>query len=193
MDYLFLILRWLHIISSIIVVGGVFYYRIAVLPAIESLPDAQRDSLTAGMRRNWAMLARLAILLLLVTGLTNMILVPKNYDFAEEGRKAFNILIGIKFLLALPIFFIVDMLNGRSATAQRFRQKSRMWLNLAVFLSIVVIVIGGYVRFIPRTPKGSEAITPPAEMATAQAAGRVKVSLTELRRTRAQNFAPAVG
>ena len=181
MDYLFLILRWLHITSSIIVVGGVFYYRFAVLPAIESLPEAQRDSLTAVMRRNWAMLARLAMLLLLVTGLTNMILVPMNFDFAEEGRKAYNILVGVKFLLALPIFFIVDMLNGRSATAERFRQKSRMWLNVAVFLSIVVIVIGGYVRFIPRTLKDGVAVTPVAETASAQEPGRVKVSLTELR------------
>jgi uncharacterized membrane protein len=163
MDYLFLAMRWLHITSAIILVGGVFYYRFAVLPALEPLAEAERSALGLAMRRNWVMLVRLAMLVLIVTGLANMILVPKNFDFAEEGRKAYNILLGVKFLLALPIFFIVDMLNGRSAAAERFRQKSRLWLNIAVFLAVVVIVIGGYVRFIPRTPKTGESALPAAD------------------------------
>lgn len=179
MDNLFLVMRWLHIISATLVVGGLFHYRFAVLPALETLPELQRDAVSAAMRRNWAMLARLAVLLLIVTGLANMILVPKNFDFADEGRKAYNILLGVKFLLALPIFFIADMLSGRSAAAERFRRKSRMWLNVAIFLSIVVIVIGGYVRFIPRTPKGAA----PAAASAGELPGgsRVKVSLRGLR------------
>jgi hypothetical protein len=95
-----------------------------------------------------------------------MILVPKFYDFPVAGeRGAYSMLVGVKFLLALPIFFIVDMMNGRSAVAERFRAKSRRWLNLAVFLSIVIIVIGGYVRFIERT--GKIETTPPVADAEA--------------------------
>ena len=61
LDILFLVLRWLHITSSIILVGGAMYYRFAVLPAIEALPEGQRDSLSAALRHNWAMLVRIAI------------------------------------------------------------------------------------------------------------------------------------
>ncbi len=161
MDYLFLGMRWLHLTSSIILVGGVFHMRFAVLPAMETLPDPHREAAHVALRRNYAMLVRLSMLLLIVTGLVNMILVPKFNTFAiEGGRGEYSMLVGIKFLLALPIFFIVDMLNGRSATAEKFRLKARVWLNIALFLSIVVIVIGGFARFIPRLPSGVEMPTP---------------------------------
>jgi hypothetical protein len=162
MDLLFLVLRWIHITSSIILVGGVFYYRFTVLPAVEALPPDHREAVSLAMRRNSAMIVRLAMLLLIVTGLVNMILVPKFFEFPVEGeRGAYSMLVGLKFLLALPVFFIVDMMNGRSAMAEKFRAKSRVWLNVAVFLSIVIIVIGGYVRFIERTGK-VETTTPVA-------------------------------
>jgi uncharacterized membrane protein len=167
MDYLFLGMRWLHLTASIVLVGGVFHMRFAVLPAMEAVPDPHREAAHVQLRRNYAMLVRLSMVLLIVTGLVNMILVPKfNTFFPADGRSEYSMLVGIKFLLALPIFFIVDMLNGRSATAEKFRLKARMWLNVALFLSMVVIVIGGFARFIPRLPNG---VTVPSTVETLSA------------------------
>jgi uncharacterized membrane protein len=160
MDPLFaltLALRWLHLLSSIILVGGLFHLRFAVLPAVETLPREHQETFHAALRRSWTIFVMAAIGLLLVTGLVNMVLVPKLNDFqTPEGKSAYNMLVGIKFVLALPVFFIVSTLNGRSANAERFRQKSRMWLNIAIVLSLAIVLIGGYVRFIPRTPKKAE-------------------------------------
>jgi hypothetical protein len=154
MDYLILTLRWLHLLSSIIMVGGLFHLRFAVLPAVETLPGEHRELFHAALRRSWTIFVMATIGLLLVTGLVNMVLVPQLNDFEEpEGKSAYNMLVGIKFVLALPVFFIVSTLNGRSANAERFRQKSRLWLNIALVLSLAIVFIGGYVRFIPRTPK----------------------------------------
>ncbi len=144
MEYLNLILRWLHILSAIVLVGGIFYLRFAVVPTLETLPADQRETIGASLRRGWAKWLYVAMALLLVTGITNMILIPK--QFPSLKGTPYGMLIGIKFMLALPIFFIVSMINGRSENAAKWRQKSRLWLNIAIVLSVIIVGIAGYVR-----------------------------------------------
>ncbi|MCA9267075.1 MAG: hypothetical protein KDA41_01325, partial [Planctomycetales bacterium] len=99
----------------------------------------------------WIMFVMLSIALLLATGITNMVLIPKQNDFAEGP--SYSMLAGIKFLLAMPVFFIVSTLLGRSANAEKFRQKSALWLNVALVLCLAIVLLGGYLRFVKRTPK----------------------------------------
>jgi len=155
MEYLNLVLRWLHILSAITLVGGVLYVRFAVVPMLESLAEEQRESVGAALRRNWAMFLMISIFLLLATGITNMVLIPLQYDFPDEGP-SYGMLVGIKFLLALPVFYIVSLLNGRSDNAAKFRQKSRLWLNIAVALCVAIVCLGGYLRYLPRTEKSDD-------------------------------------
>ncbi len=154
MDFLNLGLRWLHVLSAITMVGGIFYVRFAVVPMLESLPEDQRESVGAALRRGWMKFVMISILLLLATGLTNMMLVPMHNDLPEGSN--YGMLVGIKFLLALPVFYIVSLINGRSANAEKFRQKSRLWLNVAVVLCVAIVLLAGYLRFIPRTPKSAD-------------------------------------
>ena len=154
MDYLSLALRWLHVLSAITLVGGVLYTRFAVLPLLESLDEERRETVGGAMRKNWMKFLMISITVLLATGITNMILVPKYNEFPEGAN--YGMLVGIKFMLALPVFYLVSVLNGRSATAAKFRQKSKLWLNLAVALCVATVMLAGYLRFIPRTPKSDE-------------------------------------
>lgn len=155
MDLLNYALRWLHILSAIVMVGGVFYLRFAVLPAATSLPDDQSERLRGALRRSWAKWVMISIALLLATGLANMFLIPMQNEFPEGAN--YGMLVGIKFMLALPVFFIVSTLNGRSKNAERFRQKTRLWLNVALVLSVIIVCLGGYLRFVPRTPQADSA------------------------------------
>ena len=166
MDILSLVLRWLHVLSAVTMVGGVFYMRLAVLPATETLPEEQRGPFGGAMRRAWAKWVMISVALLLVTGLVNMIMTPKYNDFdTEQGKKLYSMLVGIKFVLALPVFFLISTLNGRSANADRFREKQGLWLNLAAALCILIICIAGFVRFIPRSAKPAAELRQPAQAA----------------------------
>lgn len=151
MEYLNLALRWLHILSAMIMVGGIFYLRFAVVPTLEALPPNERETIGASLRRGWAKWVMIAIAVLLVTGIANMILIPAQNSFPEDAK--YGMWVGIKLMLALPIFFIVSMINGRSANAAKWREKSRLWLNIAIVLSVIIVCIAGYVRFIKRDPK----------------------------------------
>ena len=56
-------------------------------------------------------------------------------------------------LLALVIFWISAVLAGRSASAERFREKLVFWLNVNVLLSILIVMVGGFMRMADRQPK----------------------------------------
>ena len=176
MEHLNLALRWLHILSAITLVGGVLYTRFAVLPMLSSLDEGQRDTVGAAMRRNWAKFLMISAALLLATGITNMVLIPKTID--PELKSNYSMWLGIKFLLAMIVFFIVSALNGRSNMAVKFREKSGLWLNIAVFLSVAIVLLAGYLRFVPRAPKSDESNEPAAARfdSPAQPIGRANFS-----------------
>jgi hypothetical protein len=68
--------------------------------------------------------------------------------------------VGIKFLLALPIFFIAALLAGRTELARRLQAQGRFWMNVNLTLALVIVLIGGVLKFAGRQLKG--AATPPA-------------------------------
>ena len=176
MDYLNLALRWLHVLSAITLVGGVLYTRFAVLPLLESLDEERRESVGAAMRRNWAKYMMIALTILLVTGITNMILIPKTIDPAVKSN--YSMLVGIKFMLAMPVFFIVSVLNGRSNMAEKLRAKHKLWLNIAVALCVAVVLLAGYLRFIPRASNSDDSPEPSAAqfLSPAQTNGQANFS-----------------
>ena len=180
MEYLNLALRWLHILSAITLVGGVLYTRFAVLPMLQTLGEEQRESVGAAMRKNWSLLLKISMALLLITGVTNMVLIPKTIE--PELKSQYSMMIGMKFLLALPVFYIVSVLNGRSNMAVKFREKSGLWLNLAVFLSVAIVLLAGYLRLnIPRKSDESTEAAAARFDSPAQSIGRANFSAATFR------------
>jgi hypothetical protein len=90
----------------------------------------------------------LAIGLLLVSGLANYSLAVVRS--AMPG--SYHAIFGIKFLLALTVFWIASLLIGRSDTAERVRQKAGFWLTLNLVLATLVVCLGGVLRFTNRKP-----------------------------------------
>jgi hypothetical protein len=76
------------------------------------------------------------------------------YQFNTPGEKTlYNALAGTKFLLALPIFFFASMLVGRSETAAKFQKEAGKWLTINLILAVIIVLMGGVLRFVERKPK----------------------------------------
>ena len=127
MDYLSLMLRWLHIGSAIILVGGIVFWRSTLLPALETLSPPDRDKLQTSLRQRWSRWVMLTSGLLLISGLVNAVLNMKQYEFAGN---LYHILVTVKLMLALTLFWIASVLSGSSVLAQRWRPKTKFWLNV---------------------------------------------------------------
>ena len=152
-DILGLLFRWLHILAAITAVGGTIFSRAALLPAAAELADDQRAKLMENIRRRWSKFVMAAILFLLVSGFYNFFMMMKLYKLPWP----YQMLFGIKFLLALAIFFIASLLAGRSKAAQSFRQKAKFWLSVNIVLAVILVCISGVLRALPHTPKAAVA------------------------------------
>ena len=132
--------RILHILSAIILVGGLFYIRTILSPA-------GVDACFAGRRQVWAKWVGMATLFLLVSGFYNFFLI--NGAAKADGGKlpsTYHMLFGIKFLLGLLVMFVSAILAGKTEMAERFRGNMRKWLNIAWMSAMAIIVIAAFMR-----------------------------------------------
>lgn len=153
--WLMLVLRYLHILGAITLMGGTLFMRFALAPTVASLDEKARQTIHEEVRTRWAKFVMLAATLLLVSGIANMVLTPMYYQVSGvvKDNGQYSMIVGIKFLLALPIFLFASFLAGRSATARKFQSSARLWMNVNLALALVMVLIGGYLKFAQRTPK----------------------------------------
>ena len=138
-----LALRWTHILSAIILLGGIFFLRFTVVPSMTAIKDQGQAEFEAACRSRWSKIVMITSGLLLASGLYNAVMNIINYEFSA---KTYHGLVAVKLLLALGIFFITAILAGRTSTADRFRQNVRFWLNVDLLLAIALIAVAGLMK-----------------------------------------------
>jgi uncharacterized membrane protein len=152
MNWLGFVLRWFHLVAAITAVGGSIFMRFALAPSVGILANEQRKMLHEQVRSRWAKLVMASIGFLLLTGLINVVLFLRDSKTApwEEWHKSYSLLynavFGVKFLLAMVIFFIASALAGRGEATQRFRQNAKWWMTVNVVLALAVVALSGILR-----------------------------------------------
>jgi putative copper export protein len=162
---IFLILRVLHILGAAIIVGGLIYLRVVVSPQPAT---GTSDALFGNRRAKWAMTVGIASLFLLVSGLVNYISWNRTYELPG----GYHALFGVKFLLGIAVMFFAAILAGRTALADRMRHSATTWLNVAIALSLAILIVGAVMRSYPRVPKPAGEAMRPAVVQYLLAGGR---------------------
>jgi uncharacterized membrane protein len=149
-----LVLRWIHVLAAAVLVGGSIFMRYPYLAALQATqPTAP---LAEEVRRRWAILVMASSGLLLLSGLTNFVNILRRYEIADTfPGSVYQMVFGIKFLLALGVFFLASALAGRSPLAERLRRREVTWLTVNVVLAVAVVLLGGLLKLAPRTEKSS--------------------------------------
>ena len=141
-EILLLVSRWIHVLSAVIAVGGMLFMRFVLMPsARETLTDEQLSALRESVIGRWRKVVLVVIVLLLVSGSVNFLWVgmPK----AKEVGPSYHSLFGVKFLLALGVFFLTAVLTGRSKATEGMRANAPKWLAVTAALGVLVILLGG--------------------------------------------------
>ena len=135
-----LISRVLHILSAIILVGGLFYIRTVLFPS-------GVEACYANRRAVWAKWVGIATLFLLVSGIYNIIVI---FGQAKaDGLKlppTYHMLLLVKFLLALLVMFIAAILAGKTEAADRFRGQMGKWLNIGWLAALGIVIVASMMR-----------------------------------------------
>ncbi len=145
-----LVLRWIHIIGAITLVGGAIVMRCAYLPA---MAESAAADFASAFRRRWSKLVMISSGLLLISGFVSFFLLVKQYELPSQ----YHMLFGIKFLLVFAVFFLSAALSGRSKLAEKLRKKEKTWLTINLILALTVVCLAGLMKTTERTPKTSQA------------------------------------
>ena len=154
-----LFLRWLHILAAMAAIGGAFFMRAALIPAAqESLSDDAHDKLRESLRRRWALVVHVSIVVLLLTGFTNFVMLALP---PKIKPMPYHAVFGVKFLLALFVFFIASVLVGRGNGLAGMRKQRAKWLGVLLAAAAAIVLISGFLGQI-RTGQAHAATHPSA-------------------------------
>ena len=98
-------------------------------------------------------------LFLLISGTINLLFTIRLFKPPNEPLPAYyHMLFGIKFLLALVVFFLASVLAGRSEGTRTFRENASKWLTINLIVATILVCISGVLRSTHTGPN----IEPPA-------------------------------
>ncbi len=117
-DILNLVVRWVHILTAILLVGGTMFWRLVWVPAAMELTDANRAEALNAMLARWNRLVMIGTGLLLISGFINVYRIMLDYEL----RKPYHMVFGVKVLMAMVIFYVAARLAGRSAAPPGFEK-----------------------------------------------------------------------
>ncbi len=149
-----LISRWVHIYTSIAIVGGTVFLRYVLSPAAAAaLSDAEHSALRERVLGIWKRFVHAGILLFLLSGFYNYLAVTRPN---HEGDKLYHMLMGTKILLAFVVFFLGSALVGKSAAFQKIRDNRNRWLSVVIVLAVIIVGIAGFLKVRKWQPPPSE-------------------------------------
>jgi uncharacterized membrane protein len=144
-----LIARWAHILSAIIAVGGSLFIRLVLMPAASvALTHEENERLGPALMRRWKYLVHTCILLFLLSGTYNYLAITR---FQHAGQPLYHILLGLKILLALAVFYLAIALTSPGELFARIKTRRAQWLTALVALAVLVVLISGFIRTMPKS------------------------------------------
>ena len=161
MDALLLLLRWMHIFGVVLLVGGLCFTRFALLPALADTEEDSREKLQESIRRKWLPWVIIGITLLLVSGLANFLLFNSTVKAQGWGggewmkQTSYHAIFGVKFLLALVVFYFASGLVGRGSGTAWIRSDRARWLGVTLGLAVAIIILSGWLRNLHTGPNQS--------------------------------------
>ena len=149
-----LVVRWVHILSAIVAVGGAVFFRLILMPAVGSaLSDEEHGRLHPVVMRRWTIFLHATILLFLLSGLYAYFGITR---FRHVDQPLYHALFGIKFLLAMGVIALAIGLTSRSELFAALRTGARLWWGVLVVTAVLVVLVAGVMRTLPETAARAE-------------------------------------
>jgi len=149
-----LLMRWTHIFSACIALGGPFFVRFVLLPAASAvLDEATHKALRERVNATWRFIIYLVVTLFLLSGTYNFTTLILGWGGGHpwplgEYKAAYHALFGLKVMLALWVFFLASALAGRSKALAFFRNNARLWLSVLIVCLLVIMMMSNALRAI---------------------------------------------
>ena len=128
-----IVMRFLHIVSVVTLLGGFIAWRLAMIPATAPLGDDMRTRIGNAIAAAWRPVFFTAVGGILLSGIYN-------YMNKTGMPPAWHAVIGVKFLLVLHVFAVGFLVTGPN-NAKRSRQ-----LTGIVISGVVIVALSAVLR-----------------------------------------------
>jgi uncharacterized membrane protein len=130
-----ILMRFLHIISAVTLIGGALAWRFGALPAIEPLAGDTKAKVGNAIAASLRPIVLTAMALLLLSGIYQ-------YMMVANKTPAWNAVIGVKFLGVLHIFAVGFLVTGQN------NQKRSRQLTGVVISGVIVIGLAATLHYL---------------------------------------------
>lgn len=144
-----LLMRWVHIFSAIVLIGGTMFIFAALLPVLAKTgAPEERAKLRDTFMRRWKLFSHVGIVLIFATGIYNLMHVLGSKADGEAAVGSFYILLFCaKFALALAVFALVFIGTSTMKWSESLRERKGLWW-LLIAASIAVVLVANIMKFV---------------------------------------------
>lgn len=137
-----MVMQWLHIAGAIVLIGSPFFIRLFLLPALSGEDPSRRTAIIERINKPWRMILGIVILLQIISGVYWLLVVVN----VAAQPPIYQIILTVKLLAALGLFFLLSVLAGRAAMFTSFRNEAKKWytgcLICGVIISLCAVALG---------------------------------------------------
>ncbi len=139
-----LLMRWMHILAAITLLGGSIFMWAVILPVTgKALEPEQAQALRAAIVGRWRKFVPWLIIAFIVSGLYNYLKVTRHLHPLDSP---YHMFFAIKFLLAMVVFALAMTITSPEAWAAKIRAKADKWLLLLLGLGVAIVLLAGYMK-----------------------------------------------
>ena len=134
----FVIIKFLHVASAGIAMGGVTFALWALMPSMGGIDPETAGKLMGEVVRLFGRMIWIVIALLVLTDIWMIVVVAA----AGVPQPLYHSILGIKVILALAIFFIAYGVLAPVKALESMRQNRKRWMVINIHLIAVVFFLG---------------------------------------------------
>jgi len=137
------VVQWIHLLAAAIAVGGAFFQRAVLLPAVKAeIPVEKQDAFATAVTDRFRPFVIAGIGLLILTGFYNIFVGIRG----RERVVAYLAVLVLKILLAAALFAVAYGLVTDHPRLARVRENRPRSLAIAVGLGVGVLLLAGTLR-----------------------------------------------
>ena len=152
------VMKWIHLASAAVVVGGLVYMRFILIPSLAGVPEETRAPIwNAAYRKTFRWLAY-AFGLLILTGLDNIFKARRTLGgLTPDQLRDYWAVFWLKMILVFSGFVVLHLLMVRIPAFRRIREAYQTWIGILLAIVLVILFCSGYLALtrtsmLPVTP-----------------------------------------
>lgn len=146
MNFLLLLCRVLHIAATCTSLGGLFYARMVLLPALDNLHEPERENFLKRAIRRFGYIKWSGVTVVAVTGIIQWFY---TYPYINDHRR-YIIYFAIKMIGAFGLFSITFLLALPAERLRGMQKRRAFWSAINIICGLTILIGAALMRTIPK-------------------------------------------